>query len=69
MDPIHATSFQALKRIQTNAVCTSVICISDRHKSWKTQLKTVTINHSKKIKGLKKNRETKALWLQIITQN
>lgn len=54
MDPIHATSFQALKRIQTNVVFTSVISISDRHKSWKTQLKTVTINHSKKIKGLKK---------------
>lgn len=48
MDLIHATSFQALKRNQTNVVFNSVISISDGHKSWKTQLKTVAINHSKK---------------------
>lgn len=48
MDLIDATGFQALKRNQTNVVFTSVISISDGHKRWKTQLKTVTINHSKK---------------------
>lgn len=59
MDLIHATSFQALKRNHTNVVFTSVIDFSDRHKSWKTQLETVTINHSKKKK--KKNEAQRGL--------
>lgn len=63
MDLIHATSFQALKRNQTNVVFTSVISISDGHKSWETHLITVTINHSKKNARVKKKiPETKALW-------